>query len=162
MRQLAAVLPLLLLVACERVPEEVVAAFEDATKLEQAMLRPLKEATRDTAPERLEELRNQYITESARARARAREHRAHIRELLNKEIEKFRLSNETLVELKALNEEALRCHQILERVGERWIEFLASGDSEAGFRHGFWGLIDIRDCFEVIDEEWRRQLRNDL
>lgn len=83
MKCLALALCLLFVGACERVPEEVLVTHHDALERERAMRWALETATPDTPPEHLEKLRQQYVVDALRAH----ELRAHVQDLLEREIE---------------------------------------------------------------------------
>ena len=137
---------LVLLGACDKVPEQVAALHREAAAFEGVAAAALFELRDDLLREDLERIRSSYEP--------AAEAAFEVRKRLESAIRLGSGSSEKLGEAAALNDDLLRCHEKLRIRAENAFHLIESGRTRRSSLDDVWGLLDPRSCFAELAPFW--------
>ncbi len=141
---------LLVLGACDTLPEDALSLHRQASASEHQAVAALDAISSETSRRELSELRETFETSANEAR----ELREHLRDLLNDEKEGRLGGTEKLERASELNDDLLRCHETLRERAGKAFQFVATGRARRSSLKRVWGLVDPRRCFDELAPAW--------
>ena len=136
---------LVLLGACDKVPDDVAALHREAATSEKVAAAALYEPQSGLSRKDLERIRSSYEP--------AAEAALELRKRLERAI-RLGGSSEKLAEARALNDDLLRCHEKLRMRAEKAFRLIESGRARRSLLDDIWGLVDPRRCFDELAPSW--------
>ena len=141
---------LLVLGACDTLPEDALSLHRQASAAEHRAVAALDALSSETSRRELSELRERFEASATEAR----ELRERLRDVLNDEKEGRLGGGEKLDRASELNDDLLRCHETLRERADKAFQFVASGRARRSSLKRVWGLVDPRRCFDELAPAW--------
>ena len=146
---------LVVLGACDNVPDQIAETHRQASVAERTAVHALNALEHDMTRAQLEELRGEFET----AADEARELRDRLRAEIETAIDERWLSSEKLPEAMRLNGDLLRCHDTLRERTEDAFKYVSTGRARRASLDDVWGIVDPRKCFDELAPAWDQLLR---